>query len=81
MDKSENDGKVRTVEWALKRHFEGKSELSPYQVCNIMKTVTSASRSKTSTTKKKKNRKVSAEDLAEFKKITKQANDILLKYK
>ena len=69
----------RAAEWALKRHLDGKSKLSPYQLRNIMKAINSAS----STTKQKDNKNISmmSKDLDKLKKITNQANEILQKYK
>ena len=75
MDKN---GKMRAAEWALKRHNQGKSKLSPYQLRNIRKSL-SLVKNETATDGKIKP-KISSEDLAEFKKLTTRANMILNKY-
>ena len=75
MDKN---GKMRAAEWALKRHYEGKSKLSPYQLRNIRKSI--SYEKKTTATGGKIKPKISSEDLAELKTLTKRANMILNKY-
>ena len=74
----------RAAEWALKRHLEGKTKLSPYQLRNIKKVISTASEGRDTKTTKTKTKtsslQVSYKDLDELKKITKRANDILQKY-
>jgi len=83
MDRKQKMGTdQRAAEWALKRHLEGKTKLSPYQLRNIKKVIsTSSEGTKTTKTKTKTSSlQVSYKDLDELKKITKRANDILQKY-
>ena len=74
----------RAAEWALKRHLEGKTKLSPYQLRNIKKVISTSSEGRDTKTTKTKTKtsslQVSYKDLDELKKITKRANDILQKY-
>ena len=80
MDKSKLGTDPRAAEWALKRHFDGKSKLSPYQVRNLLKATKTAS-SNSKDKKPKSKTKVSAEDLAELRVLSKRTSDILKKYK
>ena len=80
MDKAAKMGtNVRAAEWALKRDSKGKSNISPYQVRNLKKAISLGSKSKKKS--KRSKTKISAEDLAELKQVTKRAQDILNKYK
>ena len=58
---------ARAAEWALKRHFEGKSNVSPHQLRNISKATNLASKSKKAK-KKRSITQVTSEDLEELKK-------------
>ena len=85
MDRKQKMGTdQRAAEWALKRHLEGKTKLSPYQLRNIKKAISTASEGRDTKTTKTKTKtsslQVSYKDLDELKKITKRANDILQKY-
>ena len=70
---------MRAVEWALKRHYEGKSKLSPYQLRKIEKSIISTKKQPTSVSTKPT--KITTSDMNELKRITKRANYILNKYK
>jgi len=85
MDRKQKMGTdQRAAEWALKRHLEGKTKLSPYQLRNIKKVISTSSEGRDTKTTKTKTKtsslQVSYKDLDELKKITKRANDILQKY-
>ena len=76
MDKK---GKMRAAEWALKRHYDGKSKLSPYQLRKLEKSIMSTQKQPKNVSTKAT--KMTAEDMDELKRITKRANYILNKYK
>ena len=70
MDK---EGKLRAVEWALKRHYDGKTKLSSYQLCKIEKSILLANKNTVKSDSKKglKVPIVSAKDLKRVGKIIK----------
>ena len=79
MDKSGKLGSdARAAEWALKRHFNGNGKRSPHQVYNLLKAARTASSSKKK--QHKPQSKISNEDLAKLKDLTKRASEILKKY-
>ena len=85
MDRKQKMGTdQRAAEWVLKRHLEGKTKLSPYQLRNIKKVISTSYEGRDTKTTKTKTKtsslQVSYKDLDELKKITKRANDILQKY-
>ena len=71
---SKEDARARAAQWALNRHNRNKtSPLSTYQVRNLKKAATKQ--------KLVNYKKISVEDLSKLKRITKEANSILKKYK
>ena len=83
---------AHAAKWALTRHLEGKSTLSPHQVRNLRKIISASKPSKKPHKVEEGNssvkQQVSAEDLSKLKEITemtseliKKASDILNHYK
>ena len=77
---------AHAAKWALTRHLESKSTLSPHQVCKLRKTISASKPSKNPRKVKEGKVKegnssgkqqVSAEDLSKLKEITEITSELI----